>query len=61
MNWIYAHLCLIDHEATMVQMDGPKRHVHIKIRGNWRMQNVLYSTGVKLNIDLPMAKYQLLG
>ena len=61
MNWIYGHLCLNDYEATIVQRDGPKGHMHIKFRDNGRMQDVVQSTGSTLNIDLPMAKYQLFG
>jgi hypothetical protein len=34
-----------DQEVTMVQIDGPKRHVYIKFRDNKRMQDVLQSTG----------------
>ena len=61
MNWNYDHLCLNELEATIVHMDGPKRREHIKFRDNGGMQDVLQSTGSKLNIDLPMANYQLFG
>jgi hypothetical protein len=26
-EWIYTQMCIIDQEVTMVQSDGPKRHV----------------------------------
>ena len=44
-EWIYAQICLNDQEVTVVQIDGPKRHVYIKFRGSERMQKVLQSTG----------------
>jgi len=36
---------LNDTEVTMVQIDGPKRHVYIKFRDNNRMQDGLHMTG----------------
>jgi hypothetical protein len=44
-EWIYEHMSLNDQEVTMVQIDGPKRHVYIKFRDNERMQDVPKSTG----------------
>jgi len=44
-EWFYAQMCLNDQETTMVQTDGPKRHVYIKFRDNERMQGVLQSIG----------------
>jgi len=44
-EWIYAQIALNDTEATMVQIDGPKRHVYINFRDNNRMQDVLHMTG----------------
>jgi hypothetical protein len=31
-EWIYGHMGLNDQEVTMVQIDGPKRHVYITFR-----------------------------
>ena len=44
-EWIYAQLRLEDNEVLMVQLDGPKRHVYIKLRDNNRLQQVLHLTG----------------
>lgn len=44
-EWIYAHMCLNFQEVSMVQTDGPKRHVYIKLRDNERIQDVLQSIG----------------
>jgi hypothetical protein len=44
-EWIYAQMCLNDKKVSMVQIDGPKRHVFIKFRDNDRMQDVFHSTG----------------
>jgi len=43
-EWIYAQLRLEDNEVLMVHIDGPKRHVCIKLRDNNRLQ-VLHLTG----------------
>jgi len=36
---------LDENEVTMVQIDGPKRHVYIKFYDNNRLQDVLHLTG----------------
>jgi len=59
---IYAFICLNCQEATMVLIDGPKRHVHINFRGNGRMRNVLNSTGRQVeyqhsNCEMPQSAY----
>jgi len=35
-EWIYDQMCLNDQEATMLQIDCSKRHVHINFRNNGR-------------------------
>jgi hypothetical protein len=42
---IYTQMCLNVQEVTMVQIDGPKRHLYIKFRDNGRTQDVLHLTG----------------
>jgi len=44
-EWIYTQLKLQENEVTMVQIDRPKRHVHIKFRDNSRLLDVLHLTG----------------
>jgi hypothetical protein len=44
-EWIYTQLKLEENEVTMVQIDGPKRHVYIKFRDNNRLLDVLHLTG----------------
>jgi hypothetical protein len=44
---IYTQMCLNGQEVTMVQIDGPKRHLYIKFRDNGRVQDVLHLTGGK--------------
>ena len=43
-QWIYAQLRLEDNDVLMVQIDGPRRHVYIKLRDNNLLQ-VLHLTG----------------
>lgn len=33
-EWIYAEMCRNDQEVTMVEIDGPKRHVY-EVSGRW--------------------------
>jgi hypothetical protein len=44
-EWIYAQMRLDENEVTMVQIDGPKRHLYINFRDNNRLQDVLHLTG----------------
>jgi len=44
-EWIYDQICLNYLEASMVQIDLPKRQVYITFRVNGRMQDVFHSTG----------------
>jgi hypothetical protein len=44
-EWIYEQLKLEDDEVLMVQIGGPQRHVHIKLRDINRLQQVLHLTG----------------
>ena len=44
-EWIYTQLKLEENEVTMVQIDGPKRHVYIMFRDNNRLLDVLHLTG----------------
>jgi len=44
-EWIYAQLRLEDNEIPVVQIDGPKRHVYVKLLDNNRLQKVLHLTG----------------
>ena len=40
-EWIYNTLSLQENEVSMVQVDGPRRHVYIKFREDKRMQEML--------------------
>jgi hypothetical protein len=40
-EWIYETLCLRESEVNMIQIDGPKRHVYIKVSDPERMQELL--------------------
>jgi hypothetical protein len=60
-KWIYTQMCLNGQEVTMVQIDGPKRHMYIKFRDNGRMQDVLHLTGRQAECSHTMAKYQQSG
>jgi hypothetical protein len=42
-DWIYETLCLRESDV-MIQIDGPKRHVYIKLNDSQRMQELLTST-----------------
>jgi len=44
-EWIYAQLRLEANYVLMVQIDGPKRQVCIKMRDNNRLQQVFHLTG----------------
>jgi len=43
-EWIYDALCLREFEVVMIQTEGPKRHVYIKLSYPSRMQDILTST-----------------
>ena len=43
-EWIYGQMSLEDNEVIMVQVDGPKRHMYIKLRDNNRLQQVPHLT-----------------
>jgi hypothetical protein len=43
-EWIYETLCLRESEVNMIQIDGLKRHVYIKVSDSARMQELLTST-----------------
>jgi hypothetical protein len=43
-EFIYEKLCLRETELNMIQIDGPKRHVYIKVSDPARMQELLTST-----------------
>ena len=40
-EWIFDTLCLRESEVVMIQIDGPKRHVYIKLSDPSRMQDIL--------------------
>jgi hypothetical protein len=40
-EWLYETLCLRESEVKMIQIDGPKRHVYIKVSDPARMQELL--------------------
>jgi hypothetical protein len=44
-EWIYETLCLRETEVNMIQIDGPKQHVYIKVSDPARMQELLTTTG----------------
>jgi hypothetical protein len=41
---VYDNMCLRENEVSMVQIDGPRRHVYIKFRDFNRMQDILHLT-----------------
>ena len=43
-EWIFDTLCLSESEVVMIQIDGPKRHVYIKLSDPSRMQDIPTST-----------------
>jgi hypothetical protein len=43
-EWIFYHIHLPENEVTMVQIDGPRRHVYVKFLNANRMQDVLQTT-----------------
>jgi hypothetical protein len=43
-EWIYDTLCLRESEVVIIQIDGPKRHVYIKLIDPSLMQDILTST-----------------
>jgi len=43
-EWIYVQLKLEDEEVLLVQIDGPQRHVYIKLRDANRVREVLHRT-----------------
>ena len=44
-EWIYANLKLEDDDVLLVQIDGPQRHVYIKLRESDRLRQVLHMKG----------------
>jgi hypothetical protein len=40
-EWIYETLCLRESEVNMIQIDGHKRHVYMKVSEPARMQELL--------------------
>jgi hypothetical protein len=42
-EWIYEKMCLRESEVNMIQIDGPKRHVYIKVSDLACMQELLTS------------------
>jgi hypothetical protein len=61
-EWIYEQISL-QEKASMVQIDGPKRHVCIKFRYDCRKQDVLHSTRVQVeyrhtNGEMSMVRIQ---
>jgi hypothetical protein len=42
---MYTQMCLEDQAILMIQIDGTRRHVYIKLRNFERMREVLQSTG----------------
>ena len=55
---IYAQMCLNDQEVTMVQIDGPKRHVYINFEPMDECRTCPIRPENKYNIDIPIANYQ---
>jgi hypothetical protein len=47
-EWIYAQMSVIDQEITKAHIDWPQRNVCIKFRDNERIQDVVHSTGVRV-------------
>jgi hypothetical protein len=43
-EWIYETLKLPENDLSMIQIDGPRRHVFIKFTNTERMQQVLQKT-----------------
>ena len=43
-EWVFETLCLQESEVKMIQIDGPKRQVYIKVSEPLRMQELLTST-----------------
>ena len=40
-EWIYDTMCLREDGVAMIQIDGPRRHVYIKLRDAARTQELL--------------------
>jgi hypothetical protein len=43
-EWIFEKLQLGEEDITMIQIDGPKRNVHIKFKNTDKLQQVLQNS-----------------
>jgi len=48
-EWIHEKLKLLEEEVRMIQIDGPRRRVYIKLNNEVRLQEVLHTTQGRLD------------
>ena len=48
-EWIHEKLKLLEEEVRMIQIDGPRRRVYIKLNNEVRLQAVLHTTQGQLD------------
>ena len=48
-EWIHEKLKLLEDEVRMIQIDGPRRRVYIKLNNEVRLQEVLHTTHGQLD------------